>query len=134
MLFSCLPQFTVIRDYNSSTYFAPYYQSLSHFMMYQATPNNTSYPTCRSCWRACFVGIGVNQSCWDSFIEVAWGSSMLSVENELKVGSLTVGLSGYIIHKLPYHVSLFRRNWWYHYIWKCLHDYSAIMHFHLFES
>lgn len=58
-------------------------------------------------------GIGVSHSCSDRLIEVAWQSSMPSVVNELRVGSLTVGFSG---------------------VWKCLHDYPVIMPFHLFDS
>lgn len=80
-------------------------------------------------------GIGVSHSCSDRLIEVTWQSSLPSVVNELRVGSLTVGFSGvYSSSKLPYHVSRFRRNWRYHPIWKCLHDYPVIMPFHLFDS
>jgi hypothetical protein len=39
-------------------------------------------------------GIGVSHSCSDRLIEVTWQSSLPSVVNELRVGSLTVRLSG----------------------------------------
>jgi hypothetical protein len=37
---------------------------------------------------------GISHSCSDRLIEVTWQSSLPSVVNELRVGSLTVGFSG----------------------------------------